>query len=92
MSPPDDWFVCPVCGAEVRSGALSCKECGSDDKTGWSPATEYDALDLPDRDEPVDYGRLGIEGETSARGFPFVAGVIILSIVLLILLFVLRRA
>lgn len=61
MSPPADWFTCPVCGAEVRAGALSCRECGSDDKTGWSTETEYDGLDLPDPGEPVDYHRLGRE-------------------------------
>ena len=42
-----DWFTCPVCGEEVPAGALACPECGSDDKTGWSPETEYDGLDLP---------------------------------------------
>ena len=68
MSEPPDWFACPVCGAEVRAGALSCKECGSDDKTGWSTETEYDGLDLPDPGEPVDYRRLGLEDpEYAAR-------------------------
>ncbi len=54
MSPPADWFTCPVCGAEVRAGALSCKECGSDDRTGWSAETEYDGLDIPETDEDED--------------------------------------
>ena len=31
-----DFFVCPHCGAEVPQGAISCRECGSDDETGWS--------------------------------------------------------
>ncbi len=48
---PRDWFVCPVCGTEVDADALACPECGSDDRTGWSPETEYDGLDLPDPDE-----------------------------------------
>jgi len=47
-----DWFTCPVCGAEVRAGAASCRECGSDDATGWSDATEYDDLDLPEPEGP----------------------------------------
>lgn len=47
-----DWFVCPVCGAEVPSRARSCRECGSDETTGWSAATEYDDLDLPQPDGP----------------------------------------
>lgn len=46
--PSGDWFVCPVCGAEVAAGARACRECGSDDTTGWSAATQYDDLDLPD--------------------------------------------
>jgi hypothetical protein len=48
---PRDWFACPACGAEVPAGALACPACGSDDRTGWSPETEYDGLDLPDPDE-----------------------------------------
>ncbi|MEZ5323426.1 MAG: hypothetical protein R3F34_19690 [Planctomycetota bacterium] len=43
-----DWFVCPVCGSDVPVGALACKECGSDDETGWSEDTAYDGLDLPE--------------------------------------------
>jgi hypothetical protein len=27
--------------------SLSCPECGSDEKTGWSEDTMYDGLDLP---------------------------------------------
>ncbi len=50
--PPADWFTCPTCGAEVRVGALSCRSCGADDTTGWSQATDYDDLDLPEPDGP----------------------------------------
>ncbi len=42
-----DYFICPNCGAEVSVKALSCPECGSDEKTGWSEDTMYDDLDLP---------------------------------------------
>jgi uncharacterized membrane protein YvbJ len=42
-----DYFICPNCGAEVPVRALSCPECGSDEKTGWSEDTMYDGLDLP---------------------------------------------
>ncbi len=42
-----DYFICPNCGAEVPIKALSCPECGSDEKTGWSEDTMYDGLDLP---------------------------------------------
>lgn len=44
----DDWFACPVCGEEVRVGALVCPGCGSDDETGWSEEAEYDGVELPD--------------------------------------------
>ena len=43
--PPE---VCPNCGAEV-----SCPECGSDDKTGWSGNAYASGLGLPD--EEFDY-------------------------------------
>ncbi len=34
--------------------ALSCPECGSDEKTGWSEDTMYDGLDLPAFEEARD--------------------------------------
>ena len=49
-----DYFVCPNCGAEVSLKALSCPECGSDEKTGWSEDTMYDGLDLPAFEETRD--------------------------------------
>lgn len=38
---------CPVCGADVPSGALACPECGACHASGWSEEAAYDALDLP---------------------------------------------
>lgn len=50
-------FPCPVCGERVPAGAKVCRECGSDESTGWSEDTLYDDLDLPDpgygADEPA---------------------------------------
>ena len=46
-----NYFICPNCGAEVPIKALSCPECGSDEKTGWSEDTMYDGLDLPEVEE-----------------------------------------
>lgn len=40
-------FECPNCGAEVPSGARSCPECGSDERTGWSREAAEEAPDLP---------------------------------------------
>jgi hypothetical protein len=31
----DDYFVCPCCGADVRVGAVVCRECGASDDFGW---------------------------------------------------------
>lgn len=33
-------------------GALACRECGSDETTGWSEATVYDDIDLPEPEGP----------------------------------------
>ena len=46
MSEPD--HECPHCGAVVRAGRTSCRECGSDSRTGWqsSEDIEYHATDL----------------------------------------------
>ena len=49
-----DYFICPNCGAEVPIKSLSCPECGSDEKTGWSEDTMYDGLDLPAFEETRD--------------------------------------
>ncbi len=43
-----DYFVCPNCGADVPIKAKACPDCGSDENTGWSEDTMYDALNLPE--------------------------------------------
>ncbi|HEX9794324.1 MAG TPA: zinc ribbon domain-containing protein [Planctomycetota bacterium] len=50
-------FPCPHCGEPVRSGARSCRECGSDAGTGWAEDadTDYAALDLPEPMDDADY-------------------------------------
>jgi hypothetical protein len=40
--------VCPQCGTEIPAGSLSCPECGSCEKTGWSEQAREQSLDLPD--------------------------------------------
>lgn len=40
--PAPDWFVCPVCGSEVRVGALVCRECGADERVGWGDGDSAD--------------------------------------------------
>lgn len=40
--------TCPVCGADVPSGARACPDCGADERTGWDEeSTRYDGIDLP---------------------------------------------
>ena len=46
-------FSCPVCGADVKHGALSCPECGACDETGWKN-DEVSNLNLPDEDFDYD--------------------------------------
>jgi hypothetical protein len=58
-----EFFICSHCGAEVPAGAMSCRECGSDDETGWSesagewedcvPSSGYGSDDEFDYDEFV---------------------------------------
>ena len=34
-SDSEDYFVCPNCGAELRSDATFCRHCGASDDAGW---------------------------------------------------------
>ncbi len=43
-----DYFVCPHCGEELPLKAKSCKFCGSDSETGWSPDADPFASEAPD--------------------------------------------
>ena len=54
-----EFFECPNCGADVPVGAKACRECGSDDTTGWQSSEEidYQGIELPegyalDKDHP----------------------------------------
>jgi ribosomal protein L40E len=40
-------FVCPHCGADVPVGSPACKECGSDDETGWSEDADVWQAGIP---------------------------------------------
>jgi hypothetical protein len=54
-----NWVVCPHCGEKIKRDAVSCRFCGSDDRTGWSEGTYLDGIDIP---EPDDYAA-GLEDE-----------------------------
>ena len=85
--PPRDWFTCPVCGAQVPVGASACRECASDENTGWSGATEYDDLDLPEPDFPDTFEEF--VGAGSRRRVP--AGVVVAILLGALLLAVAAR-
>jgi hypothetical protein len=44
---PDDYFVCPHCGADVPANARACPECGSDESTGWAEEADKWAAGIP---------------------------------------------
>ncbi len=47
MARAHESFPCPVCHADVPVGAVSCKACGADERTGWaSDDPETDVQDL----------------------------------------------
>ena len=49
----NEYFDCPVCGEEVKHGALSCPGCGACDETGWKDDHESN-INLPDDDFDYD--------------------------------------
>lgn len=78
----DDWFTCPVCGEVVAADALACPGCGSDDETGWSEESAYDAADLPD-------AAFGEPSAEPTRGSGALFRITAFALLLLILLLVL---
>ena len=54
---PDDYFLCPHCGARVKAGAAACKKCGADAETGWSDDADewYEPGYAVDEDEDDEY-------------------------------------
>ncbi len=79
-----DYFICPNCDAEVPIKALSCPECGSDEKTGWSEDIMYDGIDL------LEFETSDTHSSTSIfqnKYFLYIAGVITLLAFLFIYVF-----
>lgn len=86
--PRREKFECPHCGADVDSGAKSCRECGSDASTGWQDEDEIAAtrVDLPqgysrDEDHPADGGTGGHLAERRPRWWLLVVLVLAIAIV-----------
>jgi hypothetical protein len=66
----DAYFVCPNCGAELSAGARVCRDCGSDENTGWSESTYLDGIDLSfDEDDYEETVKRELGGSGGKRGF-----------------------
>ncbi|WP_309385834.1 hypothetical protein [Cerasicoccus frondis] len=84
-------FACPICGASVKANALSCPECGADERTGLyrtDNASEsiYDGLDLPE-DDTFDYDEFAEREFGTARPKSGKEIIIKITAVILILIF-----
>ena len=87
MSPRT--FECPNCCATVVVGKKVCRECGSDDSTGWLPAEEldYQSIEIHDGYGPD----VGADAEAGLHGRRFwVTAVALLMLVVLVMALVLR--
>lgn len=74
--------ICPHCGAEIPEGAISCRECGSDAKTGWSEGAENSDLEMPDYDEILE-NEFGSRKKRTSRILTAIVGGV-LALVLLV--------
>ena len=70
MSRKRDYFECPNCGAGVPVGAKVCRECGSDDSTGWQSSEEidYQSIGIPDGYGPDDEESDEVAGDIAVIG------------------------
>lgn len=77
--------ICPHCGALLKKNAISCPECGSDEKTGWSDQASADWL-LPDYDEIVanEFNEVPKKNQKI-----FIISIVLLIVFIITLLFVL---
>lgn len=74
--------ICPHCGAEIPDSAISCKECGSDARTGWADGAENADLELPGYDEILE-NEFGSRKKGTSRILTAVVGGV-LALVLLV--------
>lgn len=83
-----DSFECPNCGAEVRVGKKSCRECGSDAGTGWMDSAEidYQSIDIPEGYGPEDEA-----GGAQGPGRTQIVAAILLALIAVIVVYALLR-
>ncbi len=64
-----EYFPCPHCGTAIETNARSCRECGSDDLSGWS---DEDITDIPESQlDDAEYDEfLRSEGLKAPEGRP----------------------
>jgi len=89
VSPADDDFVCPNCGADVPAKAKCCPECGSDEQTGWSEDTYLDGVTLPGEDDDAPSGT-PVGTLNKFRPLWIVVAIVLLAIAALFLFGILR--
>lgn len=75
--------ICPHCGAEIPEGSISCKECGSDTKTGWSEGAENSDLEMPDYDEILE-NEFGSRKKGRSRILTTIVGGILVLVLLVV--------
>ena len=91
----EDFFVCPHCGADVPMSAAACRECGSDNETGWSedaqvweagiPAgyggdDDFDYDEFIERDLPRSRGTVQHERQLTKWGLRVVIAMVCLAL------------
>ena len=87
MTHNNDVMCCPQCGGEINGKASSCPHCGSDEKTGWSPDTYLDGIDLSEDESYEDIRRQEFGDGAGHRSMPYRLLLTIISS-LLVLIFI----
>jgi hypothetical protein len=97
----DDYFICPCCGAQVRVGAVFCRECGASDEFGWDEDGQGWEDELPTgyrTDDDFDYDEfIGREFSGRATGWSkqrakrLAMGVVVVIVCLALLFWTLMR-
>lgn len=70
-SSSSDSAVCPFCGAPLPRKAKACRECGSDEATGWSEGAAFDNGDLPEEHDYAESLEKEFPGLGPKRKKPF---------------------